>query len=480
MILSFFFAAGVGCPLLWAPLIPDIVFFLTAIKTEGAHLSGEDSAGGCGDGVVDIEALVDLCVQEELANRRAKHHPPADPKPVLAVKPLVRNTHVDQQEAAGAFRSITKEVTNQLGDLEPGEVRPDDLPYIGPVLGEGGPGLSRLRSYRRPGSRAASSPELGEILDQRLEPGEIRPRRLEPGEVLGTGNCKFISYQRQQQLEPGEIPTETAEEEVQRFVEERQQQQRTIFIQNSGRESAVSAVAVAPPGVQLHNIAIASPVSLPRKLLPAPPLAVSTPLVPPQRRFSVIQGPKRRVAPLPLKETAAALLPSPEEHLGSPAWSPDQILGDSPVQAVTVIHHQHLPAAFSPAFSGEDQAHQDRETTDSNSARAEQDDAQDSRAKAGEVRNESSPCSKPVPQHNEEKSTALRVGQRLVNSGYGVGGKRRRLTNGEVVPLKKRRTVQGYPVSLGITRNKVRGILRVKQAVFNSSPRDRQQQKRVC
>ena len=48
--LSFFFAAGVGCPLLWAPLIPDIVFFLTAIKTEGAHLSGEDSAGGCGDG----------------------------------------------------------------------------------------------------------------------------------------------------------------------------------------------------------------------------------------------------------------------------------------------------------------------------------------------------------------------------------------------------------------------------------------------
>jgi hypothetical protein len=282
-------------------------YLFPAIKCENNGSAQPDQEESTGGGV-DIEALVDQCFQEELANRQqqaARSVPPspADPKPVLAVKPLMRtNTSLyNNCQTGGSY------LKGQSGTVyEPGEVRPEDLPFVAAANGlPGAGGASRLRAYRRPSLAAAAASgvghrEPGEIVTD-LEPGEIRPppptalRLLstlpEPGEILPSDGSNAYA------LEPGEIPPETAEETVLCFDQAAtsrpgEHHNRAIFVENSSSQSRGELKALA--GVPLHNIAIASPALslLARKsmLLPSTAAASSSgSMAPPQRQFSVIQ-----------------------------------------------------------------------------------------------------------------------------------------------------------------------------------------------
>ncbi len=407
------------------------------------HCSGSDDEGeGGGGSYVDLEGLVDLCFQEEMEKRRgAPLHrlpplPPAaagapDPKPVLVVKPVMRSS-------CGPYRPILPaKSTSHEHELE--EIRQDDHhQLLSAPAAAADRGL--LRRYRHRRAVAANSrtycQEPGEILpDVRLEPGEIPPALLSGqtgdmdicgGSLMGSALHHTPRYQRQE-LEPGEIPSDTGEEftgkEDGRTADHGQfQLSRSVFIpRHGGDETPV------PP---LHYIAIASPMlSSPRKQQQTTSLAAPTP---PQRQFSVITQVPRKRSPSPRSHSQPPAATTPVVS----AWPPNLASGGQPVAVI----HQHLTLLSSPPFLSDE--------------------------------------SPPPAQHQEESSRETRFTElispdpggevaRVIDSSVkhvaetrATIRKRRRHSppndgQGSAVVVKKRRIMQEYPVSLGITRNKV-------------------------
>jgi hypothetical protein len=393
------------------------------------------------------------------ANRQARTVPPspADPKPVLAVKPLMRDSQFSSRHV-GPYRSATKG-PNPTGALEPGEVRPEDLPFMGSAAGLPAGNVSRLRAYRRPS--LVSNREPGEILPHclPLEPGEIRPGLSgpEPGEILPTASGPGAAYE-QRGLEPGEIPTETTEHVFcfdQAATSRHDEHQRTIFVENTSR-GQVKALASIAPTVPLHNIAIASPVLVPRKLLPSA-LNIS-PLIPPQRQFSVIQGPQKRISPA-VKPVFRTEVLDNSPVVSSQSGAVANICSSQPVAVI----HQHLtitsPVHISePSCSG----HQKEDVFVPESVVL---------SAVNTTNNTGSKNDGDVTEHDEHDNETMIVEPVEISSdsssgkspetvlpsqpSSSVSKKRRRGASGAVIPIKKRRSMQEYPVSLGIIRNKV-------------------------
>jgi hypothetical protein len=330
------------------------------------------------------------------------------------------------------------------------EIRQNDHSHLlsAPAAAAADRGL--LRRYRHRRAVAANSrtycQEPGEILpDVRLEPGEIPPALMSgqtgdmdicaAGGLMGGVSSALTHtprYQRQE-LEPGEIPSDTGEE----FTEKdgrpaghgQFQLSRSVFIPGHGGDGSP-----VPP---LHYIAIASPMlSSPRKQQQTTSFAAPTP---PQRQFSVItQVPRKRS-------------PSPRSHSQPPAatsvvsaWPPN-LAGGQPVAVI----HQHLtllsPPEPSPPFLPDQSPHQEELSRETRRTELISSDPE------GEVARviDSTYSVKFVAETKATIRPALKRKRRRQSAATNNHS-----PEGSVVVVKKRRIMQ-YPVSLGITRNKV-------------------------
>jgi hypothetical protein len=423
------------------------------------HCSESDDEGeGGGGSYVDLEGLVDLCFQEEMEKRRgAPLHrlpplPPAaapDPKPVLVVKPVMRSS-------CGPYRPILPaKSTSHEPELE--EIRQEDHPHL---LSAPGAAADRglLRRYRHRRAVAANSrtycqeadrPEPGEILPDivRLEPGEIPPALLSgqtgdidicgAGGLMGSVSSALPHTPRfqRQELEPGEIPSDTGEEftgkEDGRTAGHGQfQLSRRVFIPRHGGDGSP-----VPP---LHYIAIASPMlSSPRKQQQTTSFAAPSP---PQRQFSVItQVPQKRSLSPPRRDSQPPASTAPVVS----AWPPNLAGGGQPVAVI----HQHLTLLSSPPFLPDQ----------SPSPASHQEDVSEKTRRTELISSDP----------EEEVARVIDSSGKLVAETKATMRKRRRQTaattnhsspndgEGSAVVVKKRRIMQEYPVSLGITRNKV-------------------------
>jgi hypothetical protein len=256
----------------------------------------------------------------------------------------------------------------------------------------------------------------------------------EPGEILSEMDGAIVSSPdfrrlRHQFLEPGEILPESMNEEEIVYrggpVVYRQQQQdhRIIFMQCGSR---------GPVPTPLHNISIASPVSSPRRLwaatTSAPPLGAPR-LPPPQRQFSVIQGPVKRLPGV------AGSKNKPETI----KWSSDPSSSTSGQDEVT------LPAPA--AGMEEDNSLPAQPTNITHSIGAEASSGQEETPETSELCQEVNKASE--DQSSEEK------GRRQRQHSSGQAAKRRQKNDCSLVPVKKRRSLQEYPIFLGIAKNKV-------------------------